>query len=428
MRAWLVLLLIVPFVSALVMETAGVAGEHPVLYGDLIVYERSGTVYLYDLAEKAESEIGRGNSPFLFGYTVVFETKEADVDLNDDGDVEDTVIQYGNVRDKTIFSTKAVGRHPNVFSDVIVFSTKESELGVDFSNDGDSDDDIVRMYDVKSGEVSNLKAVGDFPVMNKQALIFLTDEKQLGTDLNADGDKLDVVLRVYDTVNHQVANTKIVAGRPVLVAKSNDAVFSSDGKLVVFDAVAHQGQLTGIEAVNPSIFGDVVVFERAGDLYGFSLKSKRSAKMNILGSQPSVFESTVVFVSSEKELGDLNNNGRADEFVIRYAKEEDLDGDGVLDFVDNCPAVVNVDQVDSNNNGVGDGCDKETKLEEPVKEDKIEEKTESNATENAVSESSESSGISWYWYFLIILLLPFAFFVCKFGYRYYKKRQKSFGF
>jgi len=40
----------------------------------------------------------------------------------------------------------------------------------------------------------------------------------------------------------------------------------------------------------------------------------------------------------------------------------DTDGDGVLDNVDNCPNDPNEDQVDGNNNGLGDVCDPETLL------------------------------------------------------------------
>lgn len=35
----------------------------------------------------------------------------------------------------------------------------------------------------------------------------------------------------------------------------------------------------------------------------------------------------------------------------------DYDGDGVPDSIDNCPAVYNPDQADSNGNGLGDACD-----------------------------------------------------------------------
>ena len=35
----------------------------------------------------------------------------------------------------------------------------------------------------------------------------------------------------------------------------------------------------------------------------------------------------------------------------------DMDGDGILDGVDNCPAVANVDQADFDGDGMGDICD-----------------------------------------------------------------------
>jgi hypothetical protein len=34
----------------------------------------------------------------------------------------------------------------------------------------------------------------------------------------------------------------------------------------------------------------------------------------------------------------------------------DTDGDGLLDFCDNCPLVSNPDQADANGDGIGDGC------------------------------------------------------------------------
>ena len=41
------------------------------------------------------------------------------------------------------------------------------------------------------------------------------------------------------------------------------------------------------------------------------------------------------------------------------AADADADGDGVLDTTDNCPNISNSDQVDSNENGVGDACEGE---------------------------------------------------------------------
>ena len=37
--------------------------------------------------------------------------------------------------------------------------------------------------------------------------------------------------------------------------------------------------------------------------------------------------------------------------------ENDVDGDGILNEDDNCPAVANSEQLDSDSNGIGDACD-----------------------------------------------------------------------
>src|SRR3990172_3934555 len=107
MRWLLVFLLTIPFSYALVVESTGMAGERPVLYGDTIAYERSGVIYVYDISRHEEREIARGINPSLFGYTVAFETPETDADLNEDGDSDDLVIRFANVQDKKVTSTRA---------------------------------------------------------------------------------------------------------------------------------------------------------------------------------------------------------------------------------------------------------------------------------------------------------------------------------
>ncbi|MCK6264668.1 thrombospondin type 3 repeat-containing protein [Vibrio sp. ZSDE26] len=43
--------------------------------------------------------------------------------------------------------------------------------------------------------------------------------------------------------------------------------------------------------------------------------------------------------------------------------DPDSDGDGITDSVDNCPNVANPDQIDSDNNGIGDACETDTPLD-----------------------------------------------------------------
>ena len=56
-------------------------------------------------------------------------------------------------------------------------------------------------------------------------------------------------------------------------------------------------------------------------------------------------------------LYDSNVFMRAESFSSTASGPGDLDGDGIEDQLDNCPAVFNPDQTDDNSNGVGDVCE-----------------------------------------------------------------------
>ena len=43
--------------------------------------------------------------------------------------------------------------------------------------------------------------------------------------------------------------------------------------------------------------------------------------------------------------------------VIKAAKLIDADGDGIPNGEDNCPSIANVDQKDTDGNGIGDACE-----------------------------------------------------------------------
>ena len=404
MRWLLALLICAPFSLALVVGSSAEIGSDPVLYGDLIAYERDGNVHVYDVARKQDFDVGNGTNPSIFGFVVAFESNKT--------------IWFANVRDKSVVDTQSVGSEPYVFSDVIVFSTKESDLGVDFSNDGDLDDWILRQYDIKSEELVNLKAVGSHPVFNQRAIVFLTDESAVSADLNLDGDKSDVILRLLDRQSRQVANLK-VESTPASLSRLGIAVFESGGTIRVMDVKDQMVVDTKLKGQHPVLFDNVVVFERNGELFGYSLEDDVFAKIQLSGSAPALFDDLLVVVSSEDDLGDLNGNGILGERVIRYAREEDADGDDVSDFVDNCPALAG-EQLDSDGDGVGDGCanmaQNESLYVAPM----------SNVTSSVPGQDKIYSGVGWYW--VLLLLIPFLPALWKFGRKYYRRRQKSFGF
>jgi hypothetical protein len=414
MRIWLLalLLLILPFSYALVVESTGKTGQHMVLYGDVAAYERDGKVYVYDFPGKEESEIGSGSNPSMFGFIVAFETKETDSDLNGDNDTNDVVVQYANVRDKKPIPI-AAGTHPTVYSDQIAFSTKESELDVDFTNDGDLADDVIRIYDLKSGDITNTKTAGDFPAINKKYVVLQSSEEQIGADLNSDGDKKDVIIRIYNQEDHKVSNVGL--GEHPMLSKDSLAVFVSEGKIKVLDAKSGKVAETNQAGTSPSLYGNVILFTRGGQLYGWDMKNSKLVNLDLAAEDVSLSGGMAAFVTAAHNIG--------------YVIEADVDKDGFTDFVDNCPDLKNENQADKNGNGFGDECDtqpevKPTKVPQETKAPEVAQKQDVSA-QNVSQLPVESKGIAWYWYVLVIILLPF---IAYYGFKYYKKRQKSFGF
>ena len=69
-------------------------------------------------------------------------------------------------------------------------------------------------------------------------------------------------------------------------------------------------------------------------------------------------------VANEDQL-DSNNNGIGDA----CERCTDTDGDGICDTVDNCPTVPNANQADMDGDGVGDACDNCPKVKNPAQAD-----------------------------------------------------------
>ena len=67
------------------------------------------------------------------------------------------------------------------------------------------------------------------------------------------------------------------------------------------------------------------------------------------------------FPANAGETADSDKDGvgdRADAFPFDASETNDTDNDGVGNNSDNCPATVNSDQIDQNNNNIGDVCEK----------------------------------------------------------------------
>jgi hypothetical protein len=142
------------------------------------------------------------------------------------------------------------------------------------------------------------------------------------------------------------------------------------------------GQWIAVLEVDPR-FGDtpLVVTADASESYNFSdcpadidsytfdfgdgtvVGPTANPTVNHTYTQPGDYLVTLTMVddsgtaSSSTQIVDRYGNRRTSNIVPVSVGNPDLDGDGVLNDVDNCPAVPNPDQADVDGDGIGDACD-----------------------------------------------------------------------
>lgn len=394
----MVFVLLVSSASAFLVLKTGFQGRDLDLYGDYAVFEDDERVVLYDIAMQDSIIVAKGSDPSIFAYNIVF---QAPVEGKD-------VIHLSDVKDRRIIGLNLTGRHPHIYSTIVAFSAKESELGVDYDNDGSLDDDIILFHDLDSGETVNTRAVGDFPAVSKDYLVFQTHESAYGNDLTGDKDEDDVVIRSFDFRKRGVHNSALPGERPMITPEGL-AAFSSDGEVVIYDVASGDVTRTGRAGSHPWISDDVVLFSSRGELASYDLDNESFARLGIPGSSPVLFDLAAVFVQDGQ---------------VRFFRSEDLDDDGIVDLMDNCVHISNVNQTDSDDDGKGDLCDDvEAPVDEEEKVDLV--VVDEPEAEPGVEEQEDESSFSWLWF---LLFVPIVGFLIWYAPIYWRKRKKSFGF
>jgi len=184
----------------------GVAGsgllQHGVsVSGNIIVFMTGEFIRYYNISTQTTTNTTAiGHLPSVSGNIIAFDTSETWVsqDLNNDGDTEDIVIRYYNISTGITTNTGVAGRWSWVSGNIIAFETYEPWVNQDLNGDGDKEDFIMRYYDISTGTTTNTGAVCAFPHIDKWIITFVTLESLIGQDLNNDGDTQDVIIRYYD--------------------------------------------------------------------------------------------------------------------------------------------------------------------------------------------------------------------------------------
>jgi Tol biopolymer transport system component len=234
------------WVAALVPKSAPSSGPFGSAEGD-----GANTVKIYQLDGAAPQscadwlDVGQaGDAISVSGPTIAFTTPESArrIDLNDDGDAVDRVLQLyvadlaQPMNAGTLINVGHAAEEFVLGTNLVAFRTREcahggsavSETcasgGTDYNGDGDADDDVLQIYDLRTRELVNtgqavipcrLEACDPrvpYRVLSN-TVTFLTLEADQDEDLNGDDDRQDLILQTFNVqVAPRSATAALAAG------------------------------------------------------------------------------------------------------------------------------------------------------------------------------------------------------------------------
>lgn len=291
----------------------------------------------------------------------VSEFSQGGTDFTGDGDTNDEVVFYYNLEDGAI--SMATGAAPVVrtWGKLLVILSHESQAIGDLNGDGDHEDRNVLHVERVGGRFPlSLGIVANGLRGSEQLLAFGVSEKDQGlTDLNGDGDLDDKILHVFDVRDRQIVNLGFVTGAgggitcpgsvevagPVLYIPTHEGLdgedFNGDGDRddnvpFVYDARTDSLTNLGLSTVSCNsprrqVIGELVCFAVSEFDQGFT----------DLNGDGDIFDEVIhTYDASTGELINLGLAGQAggegELFVIEVDELgqglTDLNGDG--DFLD----------------------------------------------------------------------------------------------
>ncbi len=278
-------LIIISPVLALQITNTGVPALDFTAYGDFIAYETDEGISIYNSKIKESEFIAKGKNPSIYGFIVAFHSSEKDInkDVNSDGDFDDPIVRYFDLSEKELVDTDFIGANPSVYGNKIVFDVFEKDVGIDLNKDGDSEDHVIHVFDIETKTINNTKVIGMNAFNGLGVAAFETDEKEYGSDLDGDSIISDKIIRLLYLDDLSVVNTAIPGKDPYLY-KDEVLVFTAN------------------EAINRQ---DVNEDNDYDDLFPVILRLPNLDKveLGLEGAFPSVFKDIIVFADENKLVG-----------------------------------------------------------------------------------------------------------------------------
>ncbi len=295
------------------------------------------------------------------------------VDLNGDGDADDSVLQLYDATKKKVINTDLAAtdfvmgeRATSACGDVqlTALRVREGSQGdADLNGDGDTDDRVMAVHDAVSGTtrvIGQAAVPCTFPACDPRTpyrvegskITFLTAEAdQGGQDLSGEGHTDDVVLQVYDFCGNVVT----VIG-PVDEGSPLDPTKKVETTTI---ALVPAGRCDGggcTPSGNECVQGEFCELDRCEVGFGTCARHTGVA----CASDADCHRCILRVPGSCREATDCPAGTTcATQLVTAVTTASDGDGDGVPDELDNCPEAPNPTQIDADGDRVGDACDVE---------------------------------------------------------------------
>ncbi len=193
--------------------------------------------------------------------------------------------------------------------DYAAFFVDESNLGSDLNGDGDSDDPVIHVLDLVTGDLTNLGLAGSISdpaieIVGGRVIFTVFEFLQGMTDLNGDGNAVDIVLYIYDIESETLTNTGLAtllsrfdAGTDVIATEVRevDQGFSDlNGDGDMNDAVMFAVDPATGQSVNTQIAVSPFGMQVDGDLIAFTSRESEQGSQDLNGDFDSA--DTVLFV------------------------------------------------------------------------------------------------------------------------------------
>ena len=296
--------------GALAPRNLGIAGGQIKGFNGSFAFmdDRGAILHIYDGASRGVTNVGLRtlNTYVLNDSYVAFPVEErfpAAGDLNGDGDTRDDIL---HVYDRAAGMVRNTGldhdiQEPLAISgNLVAVRVIEHRLGSvggqDLNNDGDiTSDRVLHLYDAATNTTQNLGLEASIELeFEGNLLAFSVSERNQGDiDLNGDGDALDAVLHVHDTITGISTNLGVsvfklgkISGQRVAFKVQEDSEgvdLNGDGDMTL-DRVAHVYDHQTGQVINLGYAtADGLLPQVDGDWVAFTVRESRQGGMDFNG-------------------------------------------------------------------------------------------------------------------------------------------------